>query len=50
MYDLIAQKNKKEKLNIKAVDLVLTEKCSFWLLFWYFLDAIVTVFLSVCFF
>jgi organic radical activating enzyme len=28
MYDLIAQKNKKEKLNIKAVDLVLTEKCS----------------------
>jgi len=28
MYDLIAQKNKKNKLNIKAVDLVLTEKCS----------------------
>ncbi|MAI02489.1 MAG: hypothetical protein CMP40_01505 [Rickettsiales bacterium] len=28
MYDLIAQKNKKSKLNIKAVDLVLTEKCS----------------------
>ena len=28
LYDILAQKNKKTKLNIKAVDLVLTEKCS----------------------
>jgi len=28
MYDIISQKNKLNKLNIKALDLVLTEKCS----------------------
>ena len=28
MYDVLAQKNKKNKLHIKAIDLVLTEKCS----------------------